>query len=104
MIELFLELAIFSGWLFLDLLNFVRQLLENRIRLHLLLDEVPQFEERSLQDEQALLKLRSENLLQRQVLRLVHPRTGHLSYASEAGMRKASNFRAAEECELLYQP
>ena len=66
--------------------------------------EPSMFQKRFELNRRYLLSLRSENLLQRQVLRLVHPRTGHLSYASEAGMRKASNFRAAEECELLYQP
>jgi hypothetical protein len=41
------------------------------------LNEIPQFEERGLQDQKALLELRRENLLKREVLRLVHPGTGH---------------------------
>ena len=53
------------------------ELFQDRIGLHLLLDQIPQFEKRRLQDEQALLKLRRKNLLKREVLRLVHSRAGH---------------------------
>ena len=61
-----------------------RELLEDRVRLHFLLNEIAQLEERRLQDEQALLELRRENLLKREVLRLMHPGTGHIREAKQA--------------------
>jgi hypothetical protein len=43
--------------------GFVRQFFENGICFHFLLNKVSQFEQGRLQDEQALLELRRENLL-----------------------------------------
>ena len=42
-----------------------REFFQDRIGFHLLLDQVAQFEQRRLEDEQALLELRRKNLLQR---------------------------------------
>jgi hypothetical protein len=41
----------------------IRQFFENRICLHFLLNKVSQLEQGRLQDEEALLELRRENLL-----------------------------------------
>jgi hypothetical protein len=41
-----------------------------------------------------LLELRSENLLQRKILRLMHPRSGH-TWSLLSGERQASRLRAA---------
>ena len=53
------------------------QFFEDRIGLHFLLHEVAQLEQRRLQNEQTLLELRSKNLLEREILRLMHPLAGH---------------------------
>ena len=53
------------------------QLFQDRVRFHFLLDEIAELEQWSLKDEQALLKLGRKNLLEREVLRLMHPWTGH---------------------------
>ena len=52
--------------------------LQHRIRFHLLLDQIAQLQQRRLQDEQALLQLRGKDLLQRQILRLIHALAGHM--------------------------
>ena len=44
------------------------QLLEDRVSLHFLLDEIAQLEERRLENEQALLQLWRQNLLQGKIL------------------------------------
>ena len=57
--------------------RFGGELFQDGIGLHFLLNQVPQLEQRRLQDEQALLELRRKNLLKREVLRLMHPGAGH---------------------------
>ena len=56
-----LRLLVFDG-------RFREFFFERRIRLELLLNQVPQFEHRRLQNLQTLLKLRSENLRLREGL------------------------------------
>ena len=55
----------------------VRQFFENGIYFHFLLNKVAQLKQRCLENEQALLELRREDLLQRKILRLVYSRSGH---------------------------
>ncbi len=43
----------------------ISQFLQHRIGLHFLLNEIAQFEQRRLKNEEALLELRREDLLQR---------------------------------------
>ena len=50
------------------------ELFQDGVGFHFLLDQIAQFEQRRLKNEQALLKLRRENLLQRKILRLMHSR------------------------------
>src|SRR5919106_6485250 len=57
--------------------GFIRQFLEDGVRLHFLLHEIAQLEQGRLEDEQALLKLRRKNLLEGKALRLVHSLSGH---------------------------
>ena len=57
--------------------RFGGQLFQDRVGFHFLLNQVPQLEERRLEDEQALLELGRKNLLEREVLRLMHPGAGH---------------------------
>ncbi len=57
--------------------RFCGQLFQDGIGFHFLLDQVPQLEERRLEDEQALLELGRKNLLEGEVLRLMHPGAGH---------------------------
>ena len=77
------------------LFRLVGQLLEDRIGLHFLLDEVAQLEQGRLQDEQTLLKLRGKDLLQRKILRLVHSLAGHVR-VYRLRRRRASNLRAVQ--------
>ena len=58
-------------------IGFGREFFQDRIGLHLLLDEVAELEKWRLENEQALLQLGRKNLLEREVLRLVHPRASH---------------------------
>ena len=53
------------------------QFFEHGVGLHFLLDEIAQLEKRRLENEEALLELRREDLVQRKILRLKHPRTCH---------------------------
>src|SRR5260370_3811670 len=74
-LELLLELPVVLGALFrLERAGF---LFENRIRLELLLNDVLEFQSRSLQYMKALLQLWREHLLHRQILELMNPRTCH---------------------------
>ncbi len=82
MIELGLELFVARIGLLLFLLllraRFGRKFFENRIRLHFLLNEITQLKQRGLQDQKALLQLRGKDLLQREILRLMHSLAGHV--------------------------
>ena len=69
------------------------QFLEDGIGLHFLLHEVAQLEEGRLENEQALLELRREDLLQGKILRLIHSRAGHGQRVSTE-LPTASSFRA----------
>ena len=51
---------------------------EHRVCLKLLLHNVAQFEHRGLENDQALLQLRRQHLLHRQVLGLLHSRRCHI--------------------------
>src|SRR5450432_3742735 len=96
LIELLLEIVfrrLGVGSLSLFICRF-GQLLEDGICLHFLLHEIAQLEKRRLEDEEALLKLRSEDLLQRKILRLKHPRTRH-GQRVPTDLPTASKFRAA---------
>ena len=53
------------------------ELFQDGVGFHFLLNQVPQLEKRGLEDEQALLELGRKNLLEREVLRLMHPGAGH---------------------------
>lgn len=95
LIELLFEIVVRAGLRVLGCglgAGLIRQLLEHGIGFHLLLDEIAQFQKRRLEDEQALLQLRRENLLEREVLRLVHPRTGHGGRLSGDGGKKQAIF------------
>ena len=66
LIELSLEIFVGRGGLFL--LPFLRrriggQLFQDRIGFHFLLDQIAQFEQGRLEDQEALLKLRGKDLL-----------------------------------------
>ena len=77
----------------------VRQLLEHRICLHFLLNEVAQLKQRRLENEQALLQLRRQNVLQRKILCLMHSLWGHtpsLPAQPRAGKQFSEHFPANE--------
>src|SRR5438128_215947 len=68
LIEFSLELFVVSTWLRLLLFlgsGIGGELFQHRIRFHLLLNEVAQFEKWRLQNEKTLLELRGKDLLQR---------------------------------------
>jgi hypothetical protein len=80
LIELFLELLVGGfAFRFLALIgpDLGREFLQDGIGFHFLLHQSPQLEQRRLKNEQTLLELRSENLLERQVLGLVHSGASH---------------------------
>ena len=79
----------FFGRLFIRLGG---QFFQDRIRFHLLLHEIAQLEQRRLQNKKALLKLGRKDLLQRQVLRLVHPRAGHGNYEGKLRTTRGKQF------------
>ena len=77
-IELLLEIVLLLGLGDLPfLVRGIGQLLEHRVRFHLLLHEISQLEQRSLKNKKALLELRRQDLLEREILRLKHSRAGH---------------------------
>ena len=83
LIELLLEIVIRGGGGGFRLtpvlgLGRIGQFFQHRIGFHFLLNQIAQFEQRRLQNKQALLKLRGEDLLQRKILRLMHSLAGHL--------------------------
>ena len=92
------------------------QFLEHGVGLHLLLHEVAQFEEGRLENEQALLELRREDLLQGKILRLKHSRAGHgqkginwapsrKQFSRRANGRSASRTRRRDRnvtCSLIW--
>jgi hypothetical protein len=57
------------------------------------LNQIAQFKEWRLENKKALLKLGGKNLLQRKILRLMHPGTGH-RWSLLSGERQASRLRA----------
>src|SRR4029077_4083065 len=80
----------------------LRQLFQHGICFHLLLNQVAQLEQRSLENEQALLQLRRQNLLQGEALPLLHSLCGHtpsLPASSAAGKQ----LWGAEAVGRLYQ-
>ena len=79
LIELLLEIVLRRLALgnFAFLVRRLSQLLEHGIGLHFLLHEIAQLEQRRLENEEALLELRRQNLLERKVLRLIHPGACH---------------------------
>ena len=60
--------------------GFGSEFFQDRVGLHFLLHQIAQFEQRRLKDEQALLELGRKDLLEREVLRLMHPWAGHKSF------------------------
>src|SRR5207249_10149844 len=56
----------------------VRQFLEYWVSLHFLLHEVAQLKQRRLENQQALLQLRRQNLLQGEILCLLHSLASHM--------------------------
>ena len=77
--------------------RFGGQLFQDGIGFHFLLDQVAQLEERRLQDEQALLELGRKNLLEREVLRLMHPGPGHDSDANPSQGAKSKQLPRREQ-------
>ena len=100
----------FSAFLPLCRSGSVGQFFQDRIGFHLLLHEVAQLEQRRLKNEKALLKLRREDLLQRQILRLMHSWAGHNNYEGKLRTTRGKQFssragesrsKIARECDLL---
>src|SRR6266699_4505470 len=92
LIEFFLKLVVRRGVLrslAFVVVRFGCEFFEDRIRLHLLLNEIAQLQQRRLKNEQALLELRGQNLLKRKILGLLHSRSGHRrSLSSRPGRGK----------------
>src|SRR5260370_20103946 len=71
----------------------IRQFFQHRIRFHFLLNEIAEFQQWRLKNKQTLLELRGKDLLQREILRLMHSRAGH-TLSLLAGERQASRLPA----------
>ena len=97
--EIFVLLILFLGGRRLG-----RFFFEHRIGLQLLLHDVAQFEHRRLQDHEALLQLRGQDLLHRQVLGLLHSGSGHvvkMATTMPEGKNKMQKKRLLERFLLL---
>src|SRR5262249_56165139 len=78
----------------------VRQFFKHRIRLHFLLHEIAQLKQRRLENEQALLHLRGEDLLQSKALSLLHSLRGHTpSLPAQKAASKQGETQGSTGCQ-----
>ena len=102
LLEFFLEIVVLLAVIVRR--RFWRLFFQHRVGLQFLLDDVAKLQHRGLQDDQALLQLRREHLLHRQVLGLLHSGARHMvrkmNKSSLVGKPK-SGFSQILECFLL---
>src|SRR5208283_4861814 len=97
-LEFLLELGvIIRSILVLDRTDFFFQY---RIGLKLLLNDVPEFQCRSLQYLKTLLQLRCEHLLHRQILELMDPRASHTNFVISSNVYSKRAVPRLQQCRM----